>query len=301
MGQGGPCRYFIFIFYAILYSTFIACYTHFVHPSVPYIYSSHIALHRVLTFLVHPWPWLIVLFLQFYDPGVITRENVNSYIALFPFDSVLYPPQFCRTLLIPAVARSRFCQYTNRRIAKYDHYCPWILAPIGLRTHRFFLLFLVLNDAAAAYYAVGCWRFLRWELSAYVIERSGGFWADLWIELIAMIRIQPFVAGIFLLLAGVVLFMTGFVFQQLYYTARNITQVEMDRIDGWRRKEEAEGRPNAVYVHRYDRGIWANLKEDCFPPRAARHPPVPLCEKPPEQVQEVKAPGNKTPRKRKNQ
>jgi hypothetical protein len=220
--------------------------------------------------------------LQFYDPGVITRENVNSYLALFPYDRTLYAPKFCRTLLIPAVARSRFCQYTDRRIAKYDHYCPWMLAPVGLRTHRFFLLFLITNDLAAAYYAVGCWKHLRWELSGLAVPWSGRFWADVRLGAGVCIQFDPFVAGIFFVLAGVVLFMTGFIGQQLWYTAKNVTQIEIDRIEEWH-----EENPGAVYVHQYDRGFVQNLREDWFPPKAAKHAPVPLC-KPPNEEERVK-------------
>jgi hypothetical protein len=301
MGRGGPCRYCIFLFYLGLYAGFVVCYARFVHPNVARIYTARVALHRSLTFLVLPWPWVIVVLLHFCDPGVVTREPVNSYIALFPVDGVLYPRQLCRTLRIPAVARSRFCQYTGRRIAKYDHYCPWILAPIGLRTHRFFLLFLVANDAAAAYYAVGSWRYLRWLRAGFAVERAGGFWANRLIDFLVVVKLQPVAVGLFLLLAGVVAFMTGFVLQQLYYTARNITQVEIDKIEDWRYREQSEGRPHAVYVHAYNRGVLANLREDWFPPVAAKHAPVPLHEPPPpppEGWQQGNAEG-RTPRKAK--
>jgi palmitoyltransferase len=273
IGRGGPCRYLILLFYAGLYLVFIGVYTHDVHPHLPRLYSRWIGLHRALTFLVLPWPWLIVLLLQFYDPGEITRENVLSYMALFPYDHVLYEPKYCRTLLVPAVARSRFCRYTERRIAKYDHYCPWVLAPIGLRSHRFFLLFLLANDAAAAYYCAGCWRLLRSRVAAAPVRWAGARWQDICIWFQVAIQLEPRVAGIGFVLVGVVAFMTGFLAQQIWYAGRNVTQVEIDRIEEWREQQQAAGLP-AEYIHVYDRGLVRNWIEEWWPPTADRHPPV---------------------------
>jgi hypothetical protein len=101
----------------VIYTFFIVVYLLFVHSNLENIYSHHLALHRLLSYLVLPWPWLIFVALQFYDPGEITRENVKSYINLYPLDRVLYFPKVCPTLKLPVVARSRFCRYTGRRIA----------------------------------------------------------------------------------------------------------------------------------------------------------------------------------------
>jgi hypothetical protein len=117
LGRGGPCRYFIFGFYFVIYSFFIVVYLSCVDPNLKNLYAKHLALHRLLSYLVLPWPWVIFVLLQFYDPGEITRENVKSYIDLYPLDRVLYFPKVCPTLRLPVVARSRFCRYSERRIA----------------------------------------------------------------------------------------------------------------------------------------------------------------------------------------
>lgn len=118
LGKGGPCRYFICGFYMFIYACFIIVYVHYVHPQLHFLYSSHLQLHRILTFLVLPWPWLIFIAFQYMDPGEITPTNVLSYMKKYPYDHVLYEEgKICSTLHIPVVARSRYCRYTKRRVA----------------------------------------------------------------------------------------------------------------------------------------------------------------------------------------
>ncbi|OHT02119.1 hypothetical protein TRFO_07325 [Tritrichomonas foetus] len=122
MGKGGPCRYFIAIFYMCIYAFFVGVYVYYIHPQVPRLYPNHVQLHRILTFLVLPWPWIIFIAFQFMDPGEITPTNVLSYMKEYPYDNAIHPEgRVCRTLHIPIVARSRYCQYTNRRVA-YVHF-----------------------------------------------------------------------------------------------------------------------------------------------------------------------------------
>jgi hypothetical protein len=160
-----------------------------------------------------------------------------------------------------------------------------MLAPVGLRTHRFFLLFLITNVIAATYYAVGCWKHLHWGRSRFVVPWRGSFWVDLVLAARVSIQFDFRVAGIFFVLAGVILFMAGFIVQQMRYTGKNVTQIEIDRIEEW-----SEANPGAVYIHQYNKGFVQNWKEELFPPKAEKHPPVPLCTPPSTQrkVPEVK-------------
>ena len=118
LGKGGPCRYFICVFYMFIYAVFIFVYIRDIHPNLQHIYSSHLEIHRILSFLVLPWPWIIFIAFQFMDPGEITPTNVLSYMKRYPYDNVLYREgKVCPTLHIPVVARSRYCRYTRRRVA----------------------------------------------------------------------------------------------------------------------------------------------------------------------------------------
>ena len=102
----------------IIYAIFIVVYVYYIHPQVKYIYPKHTQMHRYLTFLVLPWPWIIFIAFQYMDPGVITPTNVYSYMKKYPYDNVLYRQgKVCPTLHVPVVARSRYCRYTKRRVA----------------------------------------------------------------------------------------------------------------------------------------------------------------------------------------
>lgn len=81
--------------------------------------------------------------------------------------------------------------------------------------------------------------------------------------------------GAMIILVGIVIFMTGFVGQQAYYISRNVTQVELDKIDDWK-----EQNPGKKYVHKYNRGIVQNWKEFWCPPVAKKHPPAELWDVP---------------------
>lgn len=78
--------------------------------------------HIKILLAVLPFPWIFTAILHFANPGVITKENVDAYLELYPYDYVLYSPKECTTLKIPVVPRSRFDRYTNRRIAYVFYY-----------------------------------------------------------------------------------------------------------------------------------------------------------------------------------
>jgi hypothetical protein len=78
---------------------------------------------------------------------------------MYPYNNVLYARRICPSLGIPVPPRSRFCRFTRRRIARYDHYCPWVLARVDLRTERLLLCALATN---VAYDSVNQIAFLRW-------------------------------------------------------------------------------------------------------------------------------------------
>jgi hypothetical protein len=284
-GPNGPCRYFVITFYALLYLLGILIYVRRVCPYLRHIYPIDFTLHSQLTFFVVPWPWLIIIFLRFYDPGTITRENVNSYLKEYPPDNVLYHPQICPTLKIPVPARSRYCRYSNRRIAfpcflihrRYDHYCPWMIATIGERSRRWFLLFLITNGLGAAYYASGCFKLLKWGIGKQPIRWPNRFWSDLRLWCLIALKLDYFVFMMMILLVGVTAALMFFVVQQMWLVAGNVTQLEMDKIAEWKKKQTEAGKSD-VYVHAYDRGFLRNWLEMVFPPAIAKHPPVPEVE-----------------------
>ena len=95
---------------------------------------------------------LVLFFLTcFSDPGTVTAANVDVHLAAQPFDGALYAPKRCPTMRLTAPARSKFCRVTNRRVARFDHYCGWMNNAIGENNYRFFLGFLAWHVVLCAY------------------------------------------------------------------------------------------------------------------------------------------------------
>lgn len=112
----------IVVFDGIIYAMFIACYVYYVLPVVDIILGS---VHKVLPFALVCIPWALFLVCKFTNPGVITAENVEHYLKMYKYDGVLYTPKTINGL--QAVARSRWCKYTQRLIA----FLPF-LTPVGM-------------------------------------------------------------------------------------------------------------------------------------------------------------------------
>jgi hypothetical protein len=72
----------------------------------------------------------------------VTAANVARHAAAYPFDGLLYEPRRCPTMRLISPARSKFCRVTNRRVARFDHFCGWMNNSIGENNYRFFLAFL---------------------------------------------------------------------------------------------------------------------------------------------------------------
>ena len=120
-GPHGTCKYFVAVFFYLIYMIFSLTYLIKVYPFIPLIYKDKgeniISFIKFFSLFVLPWPWVIFILFQFLDPGEIRNDNVESYLKIYPYDHQLYFPKLCPTLNIPIVPRSRYCKYTNKRIA----------------------------------------------------------------------------------------------------------------------------------------------------------------------------------------
>lgn len=271
MGTGGPCRFFIIIFFAILYIFLVAVYMINVYPVLDTIYSN-VFLQKIYTIVIVFTPWGIVVLLQYIDPGEVNEFNVESYLAIYPHDNVIYTPKMCSTLNIPVVPRSRYCNYTHRRIAKYDHYCPWVLASIGERTHRWFLLFLASCMTGCMYLLNGFVYMFINKFAPFInrIKWSPSSLRNLVITVILCLRLDKWSFGTMILLAVVIITLLFFIIQQMYYISQNKTQIELDKyeVEAERRKKEGDKSP---IINIYDKGIIGNWAEFLFPPKVKTH------------------------------
>lgn len=82
---------------------------------------------------------------MFINPGQIpittdsesVLKDVKELISLARFDT----EHFCVNTFARRPLRSKFSRFSNRLIARFDHFCPWVYNDIGVRNHKLFLTF----------------------------------------------------------------------------------------------------------------------------------------------------------------
>ncbi|KAJ0394656.1 hypothetical protein P43SY_007941 [Pythium insidiosum] len=67
--------------------------------------------------------------------------------------------KLCLTCLHRRPLRAKHCAELNACIAKFDHYCPFVVNAVGAENHHYFLGFLFFAVAAISMELVVCWRF----------------------------------------------------------------------------------------------------------------------------------------------
>ena len=273
IGTGGPCRYFIIIFFAIMYFGLVLDYWLFTFPYIKYITKTPL-LHLFFSIVLPCIPWAIVIALQYIDPGVVNAENVENYLKKYPYDHEIYFEKMCPTDHIPVVPRSRYCNYTHRRVAKYDHYCPWVLASIGERTHRFFLLFLISCVAASIHY---CWADLKVVLLFLIHAYPKIKWTqskatNALLIVVILMKFQLWNSAAIILFVVIIITLVVFILQQMYYISINKTQIELDKYESLAYKRK-EANNNTPIVNHYNKGFIQNWKEFLFPTPVAKSKP----------------------------
>ncbi|KAJ2551005.1 palmitoyltransferase swf1 [Coemansia sp. RSA 1933] len=86
------------------------------------------------------------------DPGVVTRENEERAVRVFPYDRLLYfAGKPCCTCTTRKPARSKHCAVCGRCVQMMDHHCIWLNNCVGLHNVRWFLVFLASFAVVCAY------------------------------------------------------------------------------------------------------------------------------------------------------
>lgn len=96
------------------------------------------------------------------SPGYITERNMAKYDN-YPYDNLLYANKKCPTMGFRKLARSKYDKFTNRHVARYDHFCGWIDNTVGEENYRFFLLFLLIHIFMCLYGTVVCYKLFKGE------------------------------------------------------------------------------------------------------------------------------------------
>lgn len=152
----------------------------------------------------------------------------------------------------------------------YDHYCPWVVAPIGERTHRFFIAFLFFTVQASLYYSLGYFwvlrdlvkRIRRWPLPGTgILNRIGNI-------VIVCVEREPFVASCFFALVIIGVTLLVFLIMQIRDVSHNTTQIEAVKL-----QELTENTGFKYKKNPYDRGFIQNWKDCLFPPKLEKCEP----------------------------
>jgi hypothetical protein len=148
-----------------------------------------------------------------------------------------------------------------------------VLQPIGERSHRFFLLFLISTAFTASYYTCNEAKQFAVHLRSLSprVNWQSGKTANALIVAHLLLRFEMPLIAFFLVLAIVAVTLIGFILQQAYYVSVNKTQIELDKIDEMVGKWKKEG-VKKRYVHPYGHGFVQNWREFLFPPHVQRQP-----------------------------
>lgn len=296
-----PTSYIGILFYYITYHLIAVVVLHRIFPFFPFILENP-EFHHMFLFIVLLLPWVIVLIIQFVDPGNITQENVDDYLKIYlnnnkndddaninnqnnnrnekkikssfkentdnsnkdinnqskltNYDELQLSK--CANLLIPAVPRSRFCPFAKKRISKYDHYCLWVMQPIGEKNIRFYLLFLLSNFLATMYFFVISEMFLIWKLkySSNINWNKYSLPEKISLTCYYLLKNEVILCGISIFFIIYQSILLSLIIREIYLISINLT---LDEIMA--RKAEKENK----IINDYDKGILQNWLEVLFP------------------------------------
>eukprot|EP00761_Pharyngomonas_kirbyi_P010104 gb/GECH01010122.1/.p1 GENE.gb/GECH01010122.1/~~gb/GECH01010122.1/.p1 ORF type:complete len:382 (+),score=24.16 gb/GECH01010122.1/:1-1146(+) len=102
-------------------------------------------LHQITTLFVPIAAYTTFLVACVSDPGVVTQTNITDYRHIYSFDYLLHVPKYCKTNRITRPPRAKTCRVCGHTVARFDHHCAWINNDVGLKNHRWFMLFLITN------------------------------------------------------------------------------------------------------------------------------------------------------------
>jgi hypothetical protein len=144
------------------------------------------------------------------------------------------------------------------------------MCPIGARNHRWFVLFLIFNFMSISYTSMGMILYLRLVAIALKVKLPGSIVKRVWFLMNFGMKVDKLVSSATCMMVGGGVMIALFLLQQMHNIGRNLTQIELDKIESWRRRNK---RP---YVHTYDKGFGQNWIEFLLPPTAAQHEPIEL-------------------------
>ncbi|GAA5993734.1 hypothetical protein JCM10908_001059 [Rhodotorula pacifica] len=167
------------------------------------------------------------------DPGTVRgpqggteelKEVIEDMVESGGFNGI----NFCLTCMVRRPLRSKHSFATDRCVAKFDHYCPWVWNDVGVNNHRQFLLFV-----ASLVGGVILFTQLTW---AYFYEKAPDLAPDAYCpalvpSLICTATTYDSFAFAVAFWAGLQLLWTVILlFAQLWQVARQMTTLEVSNV-----------------------------------------------------------------------
>lgn len=255
------CKYTLLGLYFVIYSGLVGIFMSLVYPNFC-MFLSNPEFHNIFSLAVIPIPVVVVFLLQVTNPGNINADNVDDYLNTYPYDSLIYHPAKCGHLRIPAVPRSRFCSFTGHRVARFDHYNPWLAQAVGERNTGLYVLFLLANLSILTYYTIVCLEMLNWKCDTSSTSVTS---QKLFVKVLIALNVEPIVSGLipFLMICSVALLCI--LVRQMYLISVNKTTPEVELFQQEIERRRREGIREQVH-NIYDEGVFLNWFEILLPP-----------------------------------
>ena len=203
-------------------------------------------------FLLCMWSWRKA---HTTSPGYITAQNLVRFDN-YPYDDLLFMDKTCPTVGIRKLARSKFDRFSNRHVARFDHYCGWIHNTVGEENYRFFLLFLLVHIGMCVYGTVVTWTLFVGEvqdkdlLNAIFYNGKTGqeVKADFWVVMHYMIMKHFELSAVLVLMGAMSIVLVLFFGFHMYMMANGMTTNEFYK---WRQVRKW----HKVEKSRYERAL----------------------------------------------
>lgn len=179
----------------------------------------------------------------------------------YPYDNFLFVDKsICPTLGIRKLARSKYDRFTNRHVARFDHYCGWIHNTVGEENYRYFLLFLLVHVGMCVYGTVITWTLFVGEIrdkdlyNAIFFNGNTGdeVKADTWIIVHYMVMRHFELSSVLILMTAMSVVLFLFLGFHLFMAANGMTTNEFYK---WRQVKKWYKREKSRYEKALKEGI----------------------------------------------
>lgn len=162
----------------IFSSTAFWCIVTWLFAILPVVWKERffVALMTAGSIVVFTYTFFKALFI---NPGFVPVPSDDSVILELVRDLIskgLFDTEhFCVNTFVRKPLRSKYSRFSNRLIARFDHYCPWVYNDIGVRNHKLFMAFTYAVSAAIVLYTIQAVKYFdeTADKSGYATDTEG--------------------------------------------------------------------------------------------------------------------------------